>query len=310
MANLHLRKRILDAAERGDSFAQFELATDSDYGDNVEQDFTDAASWYAKAAAQGHHAAETNLLLQHILGQSKLREPGKVFARLQELAKTGDREAENNLGLCFEFGYGTAQDFREAAVWYLRAAKGGLGTAQFNLGGFYFEGKGIEKNFATAVMWYTRAAEQRQELALIRLGWMYQKGLGVEADLGRAVLLYLIAYKRGSSRAANHLAILFKKGIGVPKGDSLAYELFLESVNSPENNEVVHNSTYSGTAYYWLGYMAEKGEGVKRSLRAARIWYRGAACGQSDCLEASVRLQPKIRKKKPSTSRRHAAINR
>jgi hypothetical protein len=77
---------------------------------------------------------------------------------------------------------------------------------------------------------------------------MYQKGLGVEADLGRAVLLYLIAYKRGSSRAANHLAILFKKGIGVPKDDSLAYELFLESVNSPENNEVVHNSTYSGTA--------------------------------------------------------------
>ena len=115
---------------------------------------------------KGHHAAETNLLLQHILGQSKLREPGKVFARLQELAKTGDREAENNLGLCFEFGYGTAQDFREAAVWYLRAAKGGLGTAQFNLGGFYFEGKGVEKNFATAVMWYTRAAEQRQELAL------------------------------------------------------------------------------------------------------------------------------------------------
>jgi TPR repeat protein len=71
-------------------------------------------------------------------GQSKLREPGKVFARLQELAKTGDREAENNLGLCFEFGYGTAQDFREAAVWYLRAAKGGLGTALVQSGRLLF----------------------------------------------------------------------------------------------------------------------------------------------------------------------------
>jgi TPR repeat protein len=59
------------------------------------------------------------------------------FARLKNRAQSGDREAQNNFGLCFQFGYGTEQDYGEAAVWFRRAGEGGLATAQFNLGGLY-----------------------------------------------------------------------------------------------------------------------------------------------------------------------------
>jgi uncharacterized protein len=302
--NLDISERIRQAAKDGDPFAQFELGLSFDFGTYGEQDFQKAADFYAKAANQGHRTAQGNLLLQHVLGQAKAYQPAVVFVQLKNRAESGDREAQNNLGLCFQFGYGTVQDYGEAAVWFRRAAEGGLATAQFNLGGLYYEGNGLEKDLGIAIEWYTQAAEQRDELALLQLGRIYQKGFGVEVNLKRAVVLYLIAYKQGSVRAANHLGFMFKKGLGVEQDNSLAFDLFLESVNRPDTPEIAESLSYRGTAYYWLGYMAENGEGTKHDLRAAKRWFsRGAACGQSNCIEALARLRS------ISKRRRSKAVN-
>jgi TPR repeat protein len=58
-------------------------------GMGVAQDFNAAAAWYAKAAAQGHASAQSNL------------------------------------GVCYEKGKGVAQDFKTAAAWYEKAAAQG-----------------------------------------------------------------------------------------------------------------------------------------------------------------------------------------
>lgn len=295
MNGREILEMIRKAAGAGDPFAQNELGVAYDYGNfGLEQDFEKSSEWYGKAAGQGHQSAEINVLLQNVFGQAHSLESTAVVNRLKTLAATGDLEAQNNLGLCFQFGYGTELDYSEAALWFRRAAKGGSETAQFNLGGFYLEGKGMEKDIAQAIAWYTRAAEQRHELSLIQLGSMYRWGKGVEADQNRALVLFLIAYARGSVRAANHLALMFKKGLGVERDDSVAYQLFMESISGPDTPEVTDNLSYRGTAYYWLGYMTENGEGVKRDLRAAKRWYsRGAACDQSKCIEALTRLRSK-----------------
>ena len=293
MGALNILERIRQAAKDGDPFAQFELGFSYDYGAWVEQDFQKAAEFYAKAAKQGHGTAEQNLLLQHIGGQAKIYRPATVFSKLKDRAESGDRDAQNNLGLCFQFGYGTKQDYSQAMIWFRHSADSGVATAQFNVGGLYFEGNGVEKDLNIAIEWYTKAAEQREELALIQLGHIYQKGLGVDIDLKRAFLLYLIAYKQGSSRASHHLGFMFKKGLGTAQDDSLAFQLYLESVNSPDTGTTVaQNSSYRSIAYFWLGRMTERGEGTKRDLRAAKRWYtRGAALGESGCVDALVRLK-------------------
>jgi TPR repeat protein len=292
MGKLDILGRIRQAAENGDPFAQFEAGLDLDFGNYGEQNFAKAADYYLRASDQGHRTAEGNLLLQHVLGQGNTYPPEDVFARLKKRAESSDREAQNSLGLCFQFGYGTELNYEEAAVWFRRAAEGGLGTAQFNLGGLYFEGHGFHKDLTLAIQWYTLAAEQRDELALLQLGRIYQKGLGVEINLGRAVVLYMIAYKQGSVRAANHLGFMFKKGLGVQQDDFVAFQLYLESLNRPDTPEIADNPSYRGTACYWLGHMTENGEGTKRDLRAAKRWYtQGAACGQSNCVEALARLR-------------------
>ena len=294
VSELNILERIRQAATEGDPFAQFEMGLAFEWGSGVEQDFRRAAEFYAKAAEQGHKAAEHNFLLQHVSGQAKRHHPAAVFSKFENRAEAGDRDAQNNLGLCFQFGYGTKQDYVQAMVWFRRAADGGLATAQFNVGGLYFEGHGVEKDLGIAIDWYTRAAEQRDELALIQLAWIYQKGLGIGIDLKRAFLLYLIAYKQGSSRAATHLGIMFKKGLGVTRDDFLAFQLFLEAVNSPDTGvAVAQNNSYERTAFFWLGSMTEKGESTKRDLRAALRWYkRGADLGESSCVAALARLRP------------------
>ena len=285
-----------EAADAGDPFAQFELGIRLEDGHDGEQDFEKVSEWYAKAAVQGHGGAEANLLLAHVFGRVGMWSPDHVFRRLVELAESGDSDLENSVGLCYQFGFGVTQDYREAAKWFLRAANAGLAEAQFNLGGIYYEGMGLGKDIGVALGWYTKAAEQRFELALIHLGSMYQKGIGVEKDLRRALILYSIAYRRGSVRAANHLGILFKRGLGVERDDSIAYRLFLECVSSPDTPVIGENLSYRGTAYYWLGHMAEHGEGVKQDQRAAKNWYsKGAECGQTQCIEALARVRPKSR---------------
>ena len=292
MDRLDILNKLHQAAEDGNPFALFEIGLDFEFGGAGEQNFQKAADYYVRASERGHRSAEGNLLLQHVLGQAKTYPPEEVFKRLKRRAESGDREAQNSLGLCFQFAYGTKLDYGEAAVWFRRAAEGGLATAQFNLGGLYYEGHGFQKDPNAAIRWYTLAAEQRDELALVQLGNIYQKGLGVEGNLESAVVLYMIAYKQGSVRAANHLASMFRKGLGVEQDNSAAFQLYLESVNRPDTPEIADNPSYRGTACYWLGYMTERGEGVKRDLRAAKRWYaQGAACGQTNCIEALKRLQ-------------------
>lgn len=296
MANIESLLRIQSAAERGDPFAQFELATAFEWENyGLEQNFEKAAEWYEKASANGHLAAEINLLGQHVLGQLRTIAASSVFDRVNELAEAGDLDIVNTLGLCFQYGYGTELDYSRAASCFRRAAEGGAAMAQFNLAGFYLEGKGVPKDFDQAIHWYTRAAEQRHELSLIKLGTLYQKGIGVEVDHSRAFVLYLIAYERGSTRAANHLAFMFKKGLGVERDDSVAFQLYTDSVCRSDTPEIAENPSYRGTACYWLGHMAENGEGVSRDLRAAERWYKkGAACGQNSCIKALERLRSKL----------------
>jgi TPR repeat protein len=296
---------ITAAAEREDPFAMFELAVAYDYGTGVQQDFRVSSSLYLKAWSLGHQSAGFNLLLQHVFGQADNLAADKVFEELLSLASSGDRDAQNNVGLCYQHGYGVAQNYKMAASWFRRAAKAGLDTAQFNLGGFYLEAKGMRKNLKKAIACYKRAAEQRHELALLQLGNLYQKGIGVAQDYQRAFILYICAYRQGSVRAANHLAHLYKKGLGVERNDTKAHELFLESVRGYDSPCTTEELSYRKSAYYWLGFMSEKGEGTPLDPDAALDWYRkGAALSEPSCVSALARIVPGKRSRcKPSTNR-------
>jgi hypothetical protein len=74
------------------------------------------------------------------------------------LAKSGDPEAQTNLGEIFEKGVGGPPQYDLAVQWYRLAAEGGYARAQVNLGSLYERGVGVPRDTTQAMSWYRRAS--------------------------------------------------------------------------------------------------------------------------------------------------------
>ena len=121
------------AASSGDATAQTTLAFMYYFGQDVDQDFAEAKSWYYLAAVQG------------------------------------DADAQYTLGAMYEEGHGVPQDHDQAARWYKRAAGKGDVRAQVNLGFMYALGKGVPQNYTDAHrLMNVAAAGGHQDAAKVR----------------------------------------------------------------------------------------------------------------------------------------------
>ena len=146
------------------------------------------------------------------------------------LSRTADRDnatIQFYIGVCYDFGYGGAeQDDRMAAEWYRKAAEQGEMTAQFNLGVSYDNGQGVTKDEAEAVKWYRRAAEQGHAGAQNNLGLMCETGRGVAKDYSEAVKWYRKAAEQGDAKGEFNLGDMYEYGKGVEKNLAKARELY------------------------------------------------------------------------------------
>ena len=93
----------------------------------------------------------------------------------EDLAKKGDIDAQYNLGLMYDNGYGVKQDYKKAFEWYEKAANQGIAKAQHNLGVMYERGQGVKQDYKKAFEWYEKSAIQGIANAQHNLGVMYSK---------------------------------------------------------------------------------------------------------------------------------------
>ncbi len=70
--------------------------------------------------------------------------------------------------------------------WFRKAAEQGYDEAQTNLGVMYERGWGVARDYGEAEKWFTLAIEQGEKRAHGNLGWMYFFGRGVPWDLKKA----------------------------------------------------------------------------------------------------------------------------
>jgi TPR repeat protein len=218
-------------AEAGDAQAQFEVAEihqerarnnssghlpDYPGGPSErESDHRQAATWYRKAADQGHAQAQLKLAECYEIGLGvgeDSREAAawyrKAFAWYRKAAAQNDADAQYNLGERYATGRGVAKNEREAVAWYRKAAEQGYARGQNNLGVMLANGWGVGKDEHEAVCWYRKAAEQGYAVAQQNLGFMYENGRGVQKDEGEAVAWYRKAAEQGDAYAKERLAKL------------------------------------------------------------------------------------------------------
>ncbi len=139
-----------------------------------------------------------------------------------ELAKVGDGESMNNLGMLYDTGQGVPQNSKEALTWFRKSSEHGYAGGMSNLGRMLEQGRGTSRHADTAAVWFRKAAELGQADAQFNLGVLYERGEGVIQNDKYAASWYSLAATNGQVQAQARLGHLYRVGRGVEKNLSRA----------------------------------------------------------------------------------------
>lgn len=116
------------------------------------------------------------------------------------LAERGHRDAQFNLGLLYENGFGVAVDAAQAARWYRRAAEQDDRTAQAYLAEMYAKGLGVPRDDIEALRWYRTAAERGHAASQYNVGLFHATGRGVAPSDVQAVAWLTVSHENGAPK--------------------------------------------------------------------------------------------------------------
>jgi TPR repeat protein len=133
-------------------------------------------------------------------------------------------------------GRGVVQNLQQSAYWFEKAAKSGDPQAQMQIGYFYDAGIGVSRNPELATHWYQLAASGGLATAKVNLGTLYYWGNGVKKNEQLAVQLFREAGKQGSGLAACYLGVVYYSGAGVPQDKAAGEQWFVKGagLHNPE----------------------------------------------------------------------------
>lgn len=135
-------------------------------GDDIKQDYAEAAKWY-KEAINAHpfswaQFAQTKARIDlgdlYLEGKGVLQDYAEAMKLFKGAAETGDSEAQQRVGRLYEEGQGAPQDKKEATKWYRLAADEGEPQAQARMGAAYQFGDGVPQDYVLAHMWFNLAS--------------------------------------------------------------------------------------------------------------------------------------------------------
>lgn len=176
----------------------------------------------------------------------------ELFYKLQICARFGDAKCQNILGICYQKGIGTEQNYIAALEWYRKAANQGYGAAYSNLAWMYKNGKGVDKDKKKAFDHYLSGAHYNYSHCQWQLGNCYIRGIGIEPDHNQAFFWYNKSAAQGFAPAFNSLAVCYYEGYGIEKNLERTIH-FLTKAAKAENITAITN----------LIKLFKKGEGIE-----------------------------------------------
>lgn len=116
-------------------------------------------------------------------------------------ANQGDSMGENNLGWCYEKGYGVLQNYEEALRLYEKSAAKNNGHGASNAAHMYMCGLGVEPNMDKALHYTRIGAQSEIPVCLYNLGYHYLTGEYIEHNMEKAQQLIAAAADKGHTMA-------------------------------------------------------------------------------------------------------------
>lgn len=126
--SVNIQQLLKDAAQ-GNTAAQCDLGYAYATGNGVEQNVSEAITWYRKAADLGDAKAQHNLGFFYASGRGVGKNITEAVNWFRKSASQGNASAQYSLGVANANGYGVVTNMRAAYVWFLLAEAGGNSNA-------------------------------------------------------------------------------------------------------------------------------------------------------------------------------------
>jgi len=152
------------------------------------------------------------------LAAFRRRDYAAALALWEPLARSGNPQAQTNIGTCFAQGFGVPTDATLALRWLTLSAEAGYAPGQRNLADFLLRGTmGTEPDPARAASLYRLAAEGGDALAQDMLSWMLLEGEVIPSDSTEARHWASLAAEKGIAASMTRLGLLHHHALGVER---------------------------------------------------------------------------------------------
>ncbi|KRX65203.1 Protein sel-1 -like protein 1 [Trichinella sp. T9] len=247
-------------------------------------DPTTAFQYFSKAADKGNTLGYSGLGHMYYTGRGTEQNFSKAFKYFNLAAEQGSPEGQVYLGTMYYHGWGVTQNLPAALKLFHLASQSGNVVAYYNLGQMHAMGLGVARSCSTAVEFYKNVAERGVWSTMLMDAYLaYQNGLYDQsvvqylfmAELGqliylsknsinqRAFLLWKHSAEQGNGFSRVRVGDYHYYGIGTPVNYEEAAANYKTATELQRNPQAMFN----------LGYMHEKGIGIKQDLHLAKRFY-------------------------------------
>lgn len=292
------------AAETGDATAQAFLGKMYAEGNEwVKQDNATAFKYFKKAADQHNPIGQSGLGMLYLHGRGVEKDLTKAFQLFQAAADQGWVDGQLQLGTMYYSGLGVRRDYKMAVKYFNLASQSGHILGFYNLAQMHATGTGVMRSCHTAtelfknvaergtwsemlmnahkaykmgdiqsaLMQYTVAAELGYEVAQSNVAFILDQGessmFGLNETYQRALLHWQRAAAQGYTNARVKLGDYHYYGYGT----AVDYE------TAALHYRLAFEQQHSAQAMFNLGYMHERGLGMKKDIHLAKRFYDMAA---------------------------------
>ncbi len=209
--------------------------------------YDDAIRWCEKGAREGVADCAVDLGMAYVRGdQGVAVDYGKAWENFNIAARTGEAYGIFNVGRCYYFGWGCAQDYNEAVRCFERTLDSHPSAPWF-LAQCYFWGRGTEVSYERAVAMMERQIRANENYPKELMGYCCLYGKGIGADPVRGKQLLEEAAQAGNGQAWMFLGEMFDRGAGVPEDIQMAVHCYQKAAEKKTEGAAEALSRYKKT---------------------------------------------------------------
>lgn len=179
----------------------------------------------------------------------------ELFHKIQVCAQYGDKRCQNILGIWYEKGIGTEQNYKLAIEWFTKSAEQNYASAFANLGRIYYNGDGVKRDLEKSIYYCKLGANMDEPVCQFRLGLYFFSGDGVEKDTAKAFSLFYKAASHDLPPAIFELYRCYINGWGTEINEELALKALKKAVKLK-----LPRSCYILASYFNSGELVKKNE--------------------------------------------------